>query len=107
MFPEQRVQVSARRFRVPDVGLVAEGPPDEAVFRTPPLLCIEILSRDDRMSGILERVKNYFEMGVPTCWIIDPTARVGWVASPGRLEDAVDGVLRAGDIEMPLGEILE
>jgi Uma2 family endonuclease len=107
LFPEQRVQVNPTRFRVPDICLIAEDAPEEAVIRTAPLLCIEILSRDDRMSAILERVKNYFEMGVPTCWIIDPAARAGWVATPGRLEDAREGVLRAGAVEMPLCEIFE
>lgn len=106
LFPEQRVQVTQTRFRVPDVCLIAEDAPDEPVFCTPPILCIEILSKDDRMSAILERAKNYFEMGVPVCWIIDPGARTGWVATAGHLEEATDGVLRAGGIELPLSEIM-
>src|ERR1700682_1260705 len=41
--PEQRVQVSLTRFRVPDVCVVV-GEPAEQIFRTPPFICIEILS---------------------------------------------------------------
>ncbi len=41
---EQRVQVSATRFRVPDVCVYAGERPQEQVFRTPPFICIEILS---------------------------------------------------------------
>ena len=103
---EQRVQVKAARFRIPDVCVLTEDAPREAIIRTPPLLCVEILSRDDRMSDILDRVKDYFEMGVPTCWIINPGARTGWTATPGHLAEATDGVLRAGDLEMPLAEVL-
>src|ERR1700676_2242235 len=46
-FPEQRVQVKATRFRVPDVCVYLGQEPDEQVFRTPPFLAIEILSKDD------------------------------------------------------------
>ena len=104
---EQRVQVRATRFRVPDVCVLAEDAPREKIIRTPPILCIEILSPEDRMSRYLERVNDYFEMGVPTCWIIDPIGRRAWAATPGHLDEATDGILRAGDLEMPLAEVLE
>jgi hypothetical protein len=54
-----------------------------------------------------QRINEYLGMGVPTCWIIDPVRREGWVATPGRLEEATDGTLRASGIEMPLTEVLE
>ena len=47
--PEQRVQVNSTRFRVPDV-CVLLGEPKEQIFRTPPFLCVEILSPEDRMN---------------------------------------------------------
>ena len=103
---EQRVQVTIRRFRIPDVCVLAEDAPHENVVRTPPQLCIEILSKDDRMSEIMERVDDYFQIGVPACWIIDPVRRIGWVAVPGHLAEAQDGVLRSGLFEMPLTEVL-
>jgi Uma2 family endonuclease len=106
MFPEQRVQVKATRFRIPDVCVLAQDAPDDQIVRTAPLLCIEILSREDTMSRTMERVKDYLQMGAPFCWIIDPIGRTAWVATPGLLAEAVDGVLRAGDIEMPLAEVL-
>lgn len=42
IWPEQRVQVRATRFRIPDV-CVTVGEPDEPVFTTPPLICIETI----------------------------------------------------------------
>lgn len=107
LLPEQRVQVRATRFRIPDVCILAEDAPKEQIISTPPILCIEILSPEDRMSRYLERLNDYFEMGVPLCWIIDPIGRRGWVATPGHLGEAADGILRSADLEMPLSEILE
>jgi Uma2 family endonuclease len=106
LFPEQRVQVKPARFRISDVCVLAEDAPDDQIVRRPPLLCIEILSREDSMSRLMERVNDYFQMGVPFCWIIDPIGRTAWVATPGLLAEPMDGILRAGDIEMPLAEVL-
>jgi Uma2 family endonuclease len=76
-------------------------------FSTPrPHCASKSFSRDDSMIDILERVKEYFEMGVPVCWIIDPRARTGWIATPGYLAQPSDGVLRAGDLEMPIFDVL-
>src|SRR5713226_2343075 len=43
----QRVQVSRTRFRVPDVCIMAGPRPTEQIFTQPPLVAIEILSKDD------------------------------------------------------------
>jgi len=55
----------------------------------------------------MDRVNDYFKMGVPWCWIIDPVARQAWIATPGNLAEARDGILQAGDIEMPLAAVLK
>jgi hypothetical protein len=59
------------------------------------------------MMRLKAKVKDFTDMGVPTCWIIDPVARRAWVAIPGLLAEATDGILRSGDLEMPLAEVLE
>jgi Uma2 family endonuclease len=69
--PEQRVQVSPTRFCVPDVCVVV-GKPVEQIFRTPPFICIEILSSDDRLSEMQKRCQDYLNFGVPYVWILDP-----------------------------------
>src|SRR6185436_13011588 len=46
---EQRVQVKARRFRVPDITVVAGEPAAEPIITKPPFLCVEILSPSDRV----------------------------------------------------------
>jgi Uma2 family endonuclease len=107
LLPEQRVQVAATRFRIPDICVLSAGAPWEKIIMTPPALCIEILSPEDTMSRTMERIRDYFSMGVPTCWILDPIGREGWVATPGKLIEPADRILRANDIEMPLAEVLD
>ncbi len=51
VYPELRVHTSAARFRIPDVCVLRDTAPFEQIVRTPPLLCIEILSWNDRMTG--------------------------------------------------------
>lgn len=104
---EVRLQVKPNRFRVPDLMVLRGDAPREEIVPAIPLLCIEILSKDDSMIGILERIQDYLDMGVPTCWIIDPIHRQGWVATSGHLAASTDGILRADDIEMPLAEVVE
>ncbi|MEP6716859.1 MAG: Uma2 family endonuclease [Terriglobia bacterium] len=106
VLPSVRVQVKPARFRIPDVCVLAESAPRDKIIRTAPILCVEILSPEDTMTEMIRRIQDYFGMGVPVCWILDPVGRRAWVATPGHLDEALDGVLR-GEIEMPLAEIYE
>ena len=87
--PEQRVQISPTRFRVPDVCLVL-GEPAEQIFRTPPFICIEILSPDDRLSEMRQRVEDYLAFGVPYVWILDPATRHAWRCTPGGMQEVTE-----------------
>lgn len=95
--PEQRVQVSPTRFRVPDV-CVVKGEPTEQIFRTPPFICIEILSPDDRISEMQERVQDYLKFGVPYVWILDPATRKAYRSTADALTEIAE--LRAEDPEI-------
>jgi Uma2 family endonuclease len=75
VFPEQRVQVKPTRFRVPDVCVVAGAKPQERILTSPPLVCIEILSREDRWSQVQEKIDDYLSFGVRYVWVIDPRSR--------------------------------
>ena len=106
-FPEQRVKISARRFRVTDLCVVALPEPDEQIFTQPPYICIEILSPDDTFPSLQERFDDYLAMGVPNIWVLDPASRRGWrVSREGHLE-ALDGILRTGDgrVEMQIADL--
>jgi Uma2 family endonuclease len=46
--------------------------PDPRIVRTPPILCIEILSSGDRLRKVQERLDDYASIGVKCMWVIDP-----------------------------------
>ena len=107
VFPGLRVQVKPTRFRVPDICVVTGPKPQEQIFTTPPFLCIEILSTDDRKSGLRDRVQDYLEFGVAYVWAVDPRKRRAWVHTESGATEAKDGVLRTAppEIVVPLDEI--
>jgi Uma2 family endonuclease len=104
---EQRVQTSASRFSIPDVCVIPFATRTEEIVRTPPLLCIEILSRDDRMSDIQERVEDYLAMSVQAVWVVDPRRRRAYAALPsGALEPVPAELAVAGTaIRVPIPDI--
>jgi Uma2 family endonuclease len=88
---EQRVQVSATRFRVPDLCVMRREAPVEQIVHTAPLICIEILSPEDTLSRFGVKVDDYLRMGVEHVWVIDPASRTGWECTDGAWTRPVDG----------------
>ena len=105
--PEQRVQVSAQRFRVPDVCVIRAGSAPEQIFRTPPFICIEILSKDDRLSSMQERVKDYLDFGVPYVWILNPQTRAAWRCTREGMFETQELRTENPDIVVPLPALFE
>jgi len=107
--PEQRVQVRSTRFRVPDVCAVLATEPVEQIFARPPFLCIEILSPEDRLQEMHQRVGDFLAFGVPYVFIVDPRERRAWRSTAEGLLEIQDGVLRTENpaIEIPLAAVFE
>ena len=84
-FTEQRVQVSPTRFRIPDVCAILPAGSTSGIIRTPPVVCVEILSPGDTLADMQERVDDYLTFGVPNIWLIDPVRRRAWTADAGGL----------------------
>ncbi len=104
---EQRVRVSPTRFRIPDV-CVMLGEPEEEVFTRPPFVCIEVLSPEDRLSRIEQKVDDYIGMGVPHVWVLDPKTKRAWAITPAEgWREEKSGALKTNNpsIEVPLAEI--
>jgi Uma2 family endonuclease len=103
---EQRAQVSPTRFRVPDVCIYLEEPQEE-VFHTPPFICAEVLSPEDRIGLVQERIDDYLKFGVPYVWVVDPLAHRAWVHTKDEIREVKDGVLRAENpaLAVPLTEL--
>jgi Uma2 family endonuclease len=107
IFVEQRVQVRATRFRVPDVCVVLEKEPDEQIFTEPPFICVEVLSKDDTMTQMQERINDYLQFGVSYVWVLDPRTRHAYTFTREGMREASEGVLRTSEPEIvvPLTDI--
>ena len=81
--------------------------PDEQIFRTPPFICIEILSPEDRIERIQQRIDDYLNFGVRYVRVINPRGRRAWTYSREGSREIFDGFLRTQgpDFEIPLAEI--
>lgn len=75
IIPELRIRTAATRFRIPDVCVMLKAQHPEPVLTSAPFLCIEILSPEDRMTRVIEKVKEYLAFGVSHVWIVDPATR--------------------------------
>lgn len=109
VYPEQRVQVRPDRFRIPDV-CITLGESEEQVFSKPPFICIEILSPDDRMTRMEEKVDDYLAMGVPYVWILDPDTKRTWeITKALGWRENKTGILKTENpaIELPLSEAFD
>src|SRR5260370_21753384 len=105
---EQRLRVSATRFRIPDVCVLLNENLEEEVITTPPFLCVEVVSPDDRASRLQDKISDYLRMGVSYVWVVDPYLRTAWTHTSEGSFEAKDGLLRTKnpDIQMPLSEVL-
>ncbi len=105
---EQRVQVAPTRFRVPDLCVMRSDWRRTPIVTEPPLLCIEVLSPEDRLGRIRERCDDYFALGVPVVWVFDPAKRdVLVLRSEGTMATVREGVLtlEGTPVEVPLAAI--
>jgi Uma2 family endonuclease len=108
VFPEQRIQISATRYRVPDI-CVTLSEPEEQIFIKPPFLCVEILSPEDRAPRILRKVNDYLRIGVPFIWTIDPKSKEAIVYCGEAVQPVNDGVLwtRNPDFRVPILDLFD
>lgn len=106
---EQRVQIEARRFRVPDVCVLPMGVQTDPIVTRPPLIVIEILSPKDTMRHVNRKATEYLHFGVEHVWWIDPEAREAFRATTGGLERVPGGELTVPGtpILVRLGDVFE
>jgi Uma2 family endonuclease len=76
--------------------------PKDGIIRFIPLLCVEILSKDDRLNDIRERVADYVSVGTKDVWVIDPWKRVAYEEGAAGLASPEDGVLRVRGTEIAI-----
>ncbi len=75
---EQRLQVSAKNYRVPDFMVLSGTFYQEQIVRTAPILIVEVLSPEDTLKRLLRKVKDYVAIGIQHIWVFDPDTRVAY-----------------------------
>ena len=101
--PEYRTKTGERHFRVPDLALTDAALLDEPIATAPPLLAIEILNPEDRLSRLIVRLADFQAMGVPAIYIIDPADNSLLRFKAGKLE-VVDS-MQLRDVEIPFADV--
>jgi Uma2 family endonuclease len=71
---ETRMQLRPGLYLIPDVAVFYPDEPGE-VPDFPPLIAIEILSPDDRLSAVRDKLEEYRAWGVAHVWLVDPYSR--------------------------------
>jgi Uma2 family endonuclease len=84
---ETRMRIRPGRYLIPDVAVFYPVEPT-GVPDTPPLVAIEVLSPDDRMSEVREKLEEYRTWGVPHVWLIDPRFRRFYMCDASLIEQA-------------------
>jgi len=105
VLPEQRIRIAENRFRVPDVCLVSLDQPVEQVLTRPPLVCIEILSPEDTLRRMQERIMDYQKLGVENIWILDPGTKRGYNCRPSGWLDAAEFSVASTPIRLVLSDL--
>lgn len=104
VYPELRLRLREGLVLIPDVCVYW---PDRAPSRfpeVPPLVAIEIMSPDDRLTAAREKLQEYRAWGVKHVWLVDPNSRRMYTCDAGLNEVSalriaeIDAELTPGDI---------
>ncbi len=104
---EQRVQIQATRFRVPDIIVLRGSGLRGRILTEAPFICVEILSPRDRVAQMQTRINDYLKFGVQYVWLIDPETSQTFIYTANSIHEAKDGILTTTnpDIRLNLAEL--
>ena len=87
---ETRVKLRDGMYLIPDVAVFHPVAPTEQVPSSPPLIAMEILSQDDRMTMVREKLQSYRIWGVAHVWLVDPRSRAMFVFDDRGLREVAE-----------------
>lgn len=82
---ETCMKIRPNLYLIPDVAVFYPQTPAE-VPDFPPLVAIEILSPDDRLTAVREKLEEYRAWGVPHVWLVDPYSKRMYTCDDGFAE---------------------
>jgi Uma2 family endonuclease len=70
-------------------------------------LVLEVLSEDDSMSVVIEKLREYANKSVPNVWLIDPRLQFMWVYRPPALTQIAAETISTtdGSVELSREEV--
>jgi len=88
VFPavETRLKLRPNIYLIPDVIVFHPSEPQEHVPDFPPLVAIEVVSRDDKMAKLRQKLEDYRVWGVPHVWLVDPHSKRLYTCDAGLVE---------------------
>ena len=108
VYPELRSRVTATRFRLPDVCVTLQ-PPSGEVLEEPPFIAIEIISSEDRVTRLVEKLKEYAARGTRHIWVFDPRLRQMFVFRDDALIEVKGDTISTDDprLELTRAEVFQ
>jgi Uma2 family endonuclease len=85
--PELRVKLRAGRHVIPDVAVFWPAEPPGSVPDRLPLIAIKVVSPDDRLADVLDKLREYADVGVPHIWLVDPRRKLFYRFYGGSLHE--------------------
>jgi len=89
--PELRSQTRTTRYRLPDVSVLLAAPQTEYLLEAA-FLAVEILSKRDSMTSIIEKLDEYSQKGVANIWLFDPRLEKMFTFRPPDLQEVEDSI---------------
>lgn len=88
LFPRTELRLRIRRtlILIPDVTVFHPNEPHDRHPDEPPFIAIEILSLDDKLSDVREKLETYRTWGVHHVWLVDPHSRRMYTCDAGLTE---------------------
>jgi Uma2 family endonuclease len=68
----------------------------------PPFIAIEILSEEDRVTRLIEKLKDCAAMGVPNIWVFDPRLKQMLVFHGNSLQEIEGDTISTGEPRLEL-----
>jgi Uma2 family endonuclease len=104
-YPELRMKVSRTRYRVADLAVFRGEDPTANVPSQAPFIVIEVVSRDDRYTEIVEKLEEYRKWGAVHVWLVDPWLRKLYVYSKTGLNEVPAFEIPELEARIPSSEI--
>jgi len=83
---ECRLRLAPDVVRIADLAIFTEPDSGEVYPNKPPLVTLEVLSPDDRVSEAIEKCEEYRTWGVAHIWVIEPRLQKFYVYTAGLSE---------------------